>query len=266
MTEFHRLLDDDATDFERALLRSAAADQGSLVARERSVRAAAVAAALITAQSVGVAAAPSALAVTGLVKWGVTGILLGTVFATTTRLLHPMPELPRNVQATPPASAVLEIKPAHRSPTPEPPRRSEPAPAASASFADAAEPAVRPAARPERIAGAERIERMAGAERTVAPSTSESALAAELAILRETRSLLGAGDGSSALRALDRYAASFPEPKLQPEATLLRIEALLATGARGPAQVLADRFLAGKPSGAHADRARTLRERAARSE
>jgi hypothetical protein len=179
------------------------------------------------------------------------------VFASTTRLLHPMPELPHHARATPPASAALAIRLARPSPTPPPLPSSEPAPAASASFADEPEPALKPAGRSER---------MAGTERSVAPSASESALAAELAILRETRSLLAAGDGSSALHALDRYAASFTQPKLQPEATLLRIEALLATGARGPAQALAERFLAGKPSGAHADRARTLRERAQGSE
>jgi hypothetical protein len=257
MTEFHRMLDDGATDFERALLRSAAADQGSLAARERSVRAAAVAAALITAQSVGVAAAPSALAVSGLVKWGATGILLGTVFASTTQLLQPTPELPRDARAAslaPSVPVTLEASPV-RSPTvPSPVVSSAASPPSSASFADDPEPALKPTAR---------AERGAGTEPTPAPSTApESALAAELAILRETRSLLAGGDGSSALRALDRYAASFTQPKLQPEATLLRIEALLATGARGPALALADRFLAGKPSGAHAARARTLRERA----
>jgi hypothetical protein len=253
MSEFNRLLDDDATDFERALLRSAAGDHGSHAARERSVRAAA-AAALITAQSVGVAAAPSALAVSGLVKWGATGILLGTVFSSATQLLRPTPELPRHarsVASASPAPAMLETSPARPSAPPSPVVPSEPGLAAPAFVA--AEPAA--------------PQRAPRAERAPAPNSApESSLAAELAILRETRSLLAASDGGSALRALDRYDTSFAQPKLRPEATLLRIEALLATGALGPARTLADRFLAAEPSGPHADRARSLRERAVGSE
>jgi hypothetical protein len=247
MTELNRLLDDDATAFERALLSSASADRGSPVARERAVRAAA-AAALITAESVGVAAAPSTLAVSGLAKWAATGVLLGSVVASTTRLLQPSPELPRESATPPSTAATTPVAP------PQPAKRI----AAASGVAPDPAPAVTALPDPDR---ANRVSRAAQA---AAPSSApESSLAAELATLRETRAALAAGEGNQALRSLDRYDSAFAHPALQPEATLLRIEALLATGAPGPAKALADHFLAEHPSGAHADRARQLRERAA---
>src|SRR5262249_24637204 len=86
--------------------------------------------------------------------------------------------------------------------------------------------------------------RMAAAATTgeAAPAPEEeTALAAEARLLgAAVRSLRQDHDASAALARLDEYRARFPHGTLRPEAELVRVDALLALGRRGPALALLD--------------------------
>jgi hypothetical protein len=76
--------------------------------------------------------------------------------------------------------------------------------------------------------------------------------------LEAARAALVRSDAAAALAALDRYDRSFPGGALRTEATMLRVEALLARGDTKAAQDLARGLLALDPAGPHARRLRTL--------
>jgi len=97
---------------------------------------------------------------------------------------------------------------------------------------------------------------------TPVPSNADR-LAAEVALLDSARAALAAGHAATALAALDRHAAEFPQPFLAAEATLLRIDALLQNGDRDAATALGDRFLHDYPSSPLAKRVRSLLARKA---
>jgi hypothetical protein len=92
--------------------------------------------------------------------------------------------------------------------------------------------------------------------------SSASTVPAELAMLEGARSATAAGDPAGALSLLERYAARFPRGTLKPEATMLRIEALVKAGDRAAATRFAEAFLAGDPDGPYAARVRSLIETA----
>jgi hypothetical protein len=78
-----------------------------------------------------------------------------------------------------------------------------------------------------------------------APKVDDAdALAQELAALDRARALLREGNAAGALQAVSAYEKQFPAGTLAPEATLVRLEALLASGAREQAEALAKKFLA----------------------
>jgi outer membrane protein assembly factor BamD (BamD/ComL family) len=87
---------------------------------------------------------------------------------------------------------------------------------------------------------------------------SPSRLAQEVAALDSARTALKAGDAGQALTLLEAHARDFPLGRLGPEATLLRIEALLGSGDRVRAEQLARGFLATNPSSSHAAKVRRL--------
>ncbi len=91
----------------------------------------------------------------------------------------------------------------------------------------------------------------------VAPAGSAS-IAREVELLDSVKAKLGAGQAGEAARALDAYDAEFPAGTLRPEATVLRIRTLLASGDRAGAEKLGNAFLAEHPSGVHAKRVRAL--------
>jgi len=72
------------------------------------------------------------------------------------------------------------------------------------------------------------------------------------------RSALARGDAQGALALLDRYAKRFPKPRLGAEATVLRIEALAASGRRDEAVRLGKALLTREPRGPYARRVRSL--------
>ena len=93
--------------------------------------------------------------------------------------------------------------------------------------------------------------RAAGATSGEPPASS---LAREVATLDDARRTLSSGDPAGALRRLNAYSSSFPAAALGPEATLLRVQALLAAGDRAAAVELAQRFMRANPGSPHAAR------------
>jgi hypothetical protein len=80
----------------------------------------------------------------------------------------------------------------------------------------------------------------------------------EIAALDEARSALRNHQPANALSALDGYANRFPHGVLAPEATVVRVEALLAGGDRVQAARLGRAFLAAHPDSPLAVRVRSM--------
>jgi hypothetical protein len=99
-------------------------------------------------------------------------------------------------------------------------------------------------------------------ESAAEPSTSAGptipSLRPELALLEQARTALATGRVTEAAALLDRHDREFPGGSFLPEATVLRIEMLLARGDRGAARALADRMDASNPTSPYARRARAL--------
>ena len=92
-----------------------------------------------------------------------------------------------------------------------------------------------------------------------APSASSgSSLAEEVKALGRAKAALSAGNAGQALRELDAHAVEFPNGKLRQEATVTRIEALIASGDRASAERLGQRFLAHGDKSPYAARVRSL--------
>lgn len=89
------------------------------------------------------------------------------------------------------------------------------------------------------------------------PRATQS-IAGEVAALDGVRARLNESDAPGALGALDEYRRDYPEGALGQEATLLRIEALVASGDVARARSAAERFLRDHPSTPHKKRLRTL--------
>jgi hypothetical protein len=80
----------------------------------------------------------------------------------------------------------------------------------------------------------------------------------ELKAIDDARGALARGDHALASRLLDRYHAQFPKPRLGAEATMLRIETLVARGDRAGAARLGTAFLKRAPNSPYARRVRSL--------
>jgi hypothetical protein len=85
-----------------------------------------------------------------------------------------------------------------------------------------------------------------------------SPLAAELLVLDEARRALSDGDAASSLRQLEAYAQRFQRPVLSIEASVLRLESLVALGRSGEARRLATDLLRAQPNGPYAQRVRSI--------
>jgi hypothetical protein len=88
------------------------------------------------------------------------------------------------------------------------------------------------------------------------PNTSS--LSDEVGLLQVARTALVGHDAVAALSALDRYKIRFPAGRLLPEATVLRIQALIERGDRAQAAALAERFESSNPKSPYADRIRSI--------
>jgi hypothetical protein len=83
-------------------------------------------------------------------------------------------------------------------------------------------------------------------------------LSGEIAALEGARRSLAGGKPQHALRALDDYARAYPERRLASEASVLRIEALVAAGEMAKARRLGEDFLRTHPNGPYEKRVRSL--------
>jgi len=93
---------------------------------------------------------------------------------------------------------------------------------------------------------------------STAKLAEQSLLESEIAILDSAQRALAAGQPSGALQNLDTHRRLFAKPHLLPEATLVRIEALLALGRAVEARRLGEQLLAAQPAGALSQRVRSL--------
>ncbi len=91
-------------------------------------------------------------------------------------------------------------------------------------------------------------------ERSGAKATRSGSLAAQVALIDEARSLLGAGDAKSALSSISRYRVTYPTGAFRQEAFLLELEALAASGQKTRAIALGRSFLERYPNSPHAER------------
>jgi hypothetical protein len=89
-------------------------------------------------------------------------------------------------------------------------------------------------------------------------SSESSSVHAELGTLEQARGALSAGDPARALSILDAYASSYPHGSMGPEATVLRVEALVRAGDRSAAARVGNAFLDGNPQSPYAARIRSL--------
>ena len=89
-------------------------------------------------------------------------------------------------------------------------------------------------------------------------SASTEVLARELKALELIHEALLGRDPEAALRLLDRYQAQFPHGSLASEATVLRVQALLANGDRARAQALVNGYCSAHPDGPYAKRLNEL--------
>jgi hypothetical protein len=211
----------DADERLRRMVRAARNDGPSEASLRAAPRAIAALLAAGAASTITTAAAGSALSTAGatalaaknslssalLVKWFGVGLLAGgsvMVAANAPRFTQPAPEVP--VRA--PVSVVVRSP---ERPVPSPPRALD-APIAPATSSG---PPPRASLRTE--------------------------LARELVLLDRARAALGAGAPQRALDALDELAR-LPARALAPEATVVRVRALLALGRRAEARELVEHF------------------------
>lgn len=142
---------------------------------------------------------------------------------------------------------------------------------AAASFGDAVEPV--PAGGPGSAApdsdvvgslapgsGAPVAEESGAAKlaRAVRPRADSDSLSKELALIDSARAALLGGQPAAALRTLNTYRAQFPKGALRAEATVQRVEALIAVGDRRSALVIGESFLERNPESPYSPRIASL--------
>jgi TolA-binding protein len=143
---------------------------------------------------------------------------------------------PASQPATTPAPAVVAPP---GDPEPERPARGEP-PASASSSASATPARVGNPSRPARTA------------------SPDDRLSQEVVALERAHQALASHDPDAALRKLDEYRAQFPGGVLSSDATVLRVQALLAKGDLAGARTLADAYSSAHPDSPYAKRIEDL--------
>ena len=219
-----RLLETDATDFERRVLEAALQQKPSKASTARMAAALGVSATAIgtattaKALAAGAAASKGTAAAGASVLWPwvsagvavlvVGGVVVGTRSGEPTRVPH----------AAPPAvTAPKDPVPARQLPAPPPAPADTPAPSPAAATAAA------PRARAVAAAGD---------------------LGDQVALIDSARAAVSGGAGARALEILRRYQERYPAGSFRPEAAAIKIEALMKLGRESEARALAERFVA----------------------
>jgi hypothetical protein len=239
-----RWMEEGATQFERRLLGSAQGDGPSPQARQAARGAlglGAIAAAELGGAGAGVSTLHAKFASGVFAKWIVVGGLSGTAIVGSLEYAREHPP-----DASPAAASASTLT----APAPRAKAR-----AASVARRDVtAEPTA--ALTPLAAKRATPIPAVAPAP----PAEPAPTLADETAALDAVRAALETASGGAALGLLDGYDRRFVAGSLRSEATVLRVEALLAAGRRAEAVALATRQISADPTSAHAARLRSLVE------
>jgi len=211
-----RLLESDATAFERRVLGAALQKQPSRAASARMAKALGV-----TVAAVGTATAASTLAAD-------VAVTKATAAVATTSL---WPWVSAGVIGLVVAGAVVGTRVGRHAPEPHPvaPAVTAPLPSVPPPVADAvAEPAPRAVAPTQR-------------NRAV---TTAGDLRDQVAFIDSARTAMSAGNSRRALEILRRYLDRYPVGSFRPEAIALEVEALMKLGREAEARALAERFVA----------------------
>jgi TolA-binding protein len=222
------LFDPEASDFDRALLRSWEGQGPSASARAKILAlGGAVGGAAIVGTVAGGSIPPKAgVAALGVAKWLAAIAVVAGAAATTTAVVHHVTSTSTRVETSAPV--------APPAPAPAPPPRVE------AEAKPTADPPPAPTVVPH------------------APAPRASDLAGQVAALDRARSALQGGDAARARRLVDDYEARYPAGAFVQEAEIVRIEALVKQGDRAGAKAAGARFVAQYPSSPHVPRVRAL--------
>ena len=220
-----RLIAGEATDFERRVIESALEQRPSAAASARMARALGV-----TVTTLGTAATAKAIAANALSK-------APSAAASTASTIWPW--LSVGVVGLVVVGAVAGLR-AHRATAP-----SLGSPATLPSVTAPVSPVPSPRAAPQLESRPPSLtsnaQKPARAGHAV---TASSELREEIAMLDTARAALSAGNGRGALDIVRRYEAKYTSGSFRPEATAIKIEALLNVGREGEARNLARRFVA----------------------
>jgi len=215
-----RLLSSDATEFERRMLESALQKRPSPAASARMARALGVSVAAVGAATTGTtlaAGASNATAAAGTAIWplvsvGVIGLVVaGAVVGARWG--------GSNGDANPQAVSAPRT-------APEPPR-----------------PAPIPPAEPSAVVAEPRARAVVPGTRSRGPATAGD-LGDQVAFIDSARDAVSAGTSRRALEILRRYQDKYPTGSFRPEATAIKVEALMKLGRDAEARSLAERFVA----------------------
>jgi hypothetical protein len=256
------LLEEDATDIERALLRAGRADGPR---KEAAAHLLAVMQALPpvpghpvvarpTKSGLGDAGPAASVKPAGLVRWAKIGLLAVAVagvatvasYLARTRTIAP-PAVPAIQPTTPVASPSETIQASAPSEIHEDP-------------ATARDEGQHPAAgenQPRRRRASSSARPREGTEQAN-DSPLDRSLGNETRALDRAREALDEHRPSEAMRVLDEYQRRFPQGRLRPESMVLRLAALLQAGRRGAADSLASQLLADEAYQTYAPRIRSL--------
>jgi hypothetical protein len=214
-----------------------------------AVTTAAVGAALAThatAKAAGAASQGGTLGAALIAKWFFVGVVgsgavlgVGTVghdMISTSRAPQPAVSAPAPPVEQRPAVSVVESLAPVTAASEEPPTAAPPPQASSPALTSSLPPAPSSAPAPE----------------------AASLLRAEVASIAAVREALARGDGQGAWQRLDAHDRAFPQAKLGPEASMLRLEALLAMGQHAEARRRARASLDANPTGPWAPRLREI--------
>lgn len=254
MSDPERLLTASDNEIERLLLRSgrAQAPQDSrhraLVAATAALGASGLVASTATAGGAAVKTG-SVLSLKWLTFFGVTG--LGAMTAAVAVSEHGLSSQHSHRLEDLTSTVATAAKPAYIPHAPPTATAQPPAPPDDTAAAASAPPAVQAMAGPSPSTARTSIP-------TTPAASGESSVHAELGTLEQARRALAAGEPARALSLLDAYSASYPRGSMGPEATVLRVEALVRAGDPSAAARLGNAFLASNPQSPYAGRVRAL--------
>lgn len=236
-----RLVDDNPSALERALLDAGASYRCSTATRAKTFEALGIAGgAALSATAVGVASS------SWFAKIGWTKLLIGvSAIGAATAVPFSLQALRHNEHGS-----------EHRT-TPAVESAAQPANAASKPVLEVPREASEPPTLATEASGS--VKSLTGSRVDSRPDTSATpGLAEELAALDSARSRLAKGDPAGALARLDVYNRSYPKGRLQLEAEVLRIDALSKNGQTALAKKRAETFLRKYPNSVLASRVRAL--------